>query len=58
MVYCKWISLDNTPLRVLDGGINGKIFLELGDKEVLDGLRISLTFQRLIKRKVSQVGGR
>ena len=37
--------------------INGELFLEVLEDEVLDDLEISLDFKILIKRKVSQVDG-
>ena len=49
------ISLDSTPLRILDYMINGELFLEVLEDKVLDDLEISLDFKILIKRKVSQV---
>lgn len=49
------ISLDSTPLHVLDAMINGELFLEVLEDEVLDDLEISWDFKILIERKVSQV---
>lgn len=44
----------NNPL--LDGLINGELFLELpDDKELLDDLNLSPAFKRLVKKRAEKV---